>query len=86
METSQRQSRSGARGRGSTGARWARTWPRGIGRVDRHGGPGVRRDRRRDGGDAGPLTDWWLYLVGPIVGGVVAAVVYDRFVRKAASP
>ena len=35
---------------------------------------------------SGSLTDWWLYLVGPIVGGVVAAVVYDRFVRKADSP
>jgi glycerol uptake facilitator-like aquaporin len=35
---------------------------------------------------SGSFTDWWLYLVGPVVGGVVAAVVYDRFVRKADSP
>lgn len=35
---------------------------------------------------SGSFTGWWIYLVGPIVGGVVAAVVYDRFVRKADSP
>jgi len=35
---------------------------------------------------AGQFTAWWVYLVGPIVGGVVAAVIYDRFVRKADPP
>jgi aquaporin Z/aquaporin NIP len=35
---------------------------------------------------AGSFADWWVYLIGPVVGGVVAAVVYDRFVGKADSP
>jgi aquaporin Z/aquaporin NIP len=35
---------------------------------------------------SGSFTGWWIYLIGPIVGGIVAAVVYDRFVRKADSP
>jgi MIP family channel proteins len=35
---------------------------------------------------SGSFAAWWVYLVGPVVGGVVAAVVYDRFVRKADSP
>lgn len=36
---------------------------------------------------AGQFTAWWVYLVGPVVGGVVvAAVIYDRFVRKADAP
>jgi len=35
---------------------------------------------------AGEFGSWWIYLVGPIVGGVVAAVVYDRFVGRAEAP
>jgi MIP family channel proteins len=35
---------------------------------------------------AGQFGDWWVYLVGPVVGGIVAAVIYDRFVRKADAP
>jgi MIP family channel proteins len=35
---------------------------------------------------AGQFTAWWVYLVGPIVGGIIAAVFYDRFVRKADAP
>jgi MIP family channel proteins len=35
---------------------------------------------------AGQFTAWWVYLVGPIVGGIIAAVIYDRFVRKADAP
>ena len=36
------------------------------------------------------VTGWfpmaWLYLVGPVVGGVLGAVVYDKVVRKADAP
>jgi len=35
---------------------------------------------------AGNFTSLWVYLVGPLVGGVVAAVVYDRFVSKTTPP
>ncbi|NHA68612.1 aquaporin [Phycicoccus sp. CMS6Z-2] len=35
---------------------------------------------------AGTMTAWWAYLVGPIVGAVLAAVAYDRFVGKATAP
>lgn len=35
---------------------------------------------------AGDLSDFWIYIVGPLVGGVLAAFLYDRFVRKAEAP
>ena len=35
---------------------------------------------------SGTFTDWWAYLLGPVVGAVVAAVVYDRFLAQAATP
>lgn len=35
---------------------------------------------------AGNFPSWWVYLVAPVVGGVVAAVCYDRFIRKADAP
>lgn len=35
---------------------------------------------------AGKLDSFWVYLVGPIVGGVAAALVYDRLVSRAAAP
>jgi MIP family channel proteins len=35
---------------------------------------------------AGKLTSFWLYLVGPILGGVIAAFAYDRFVGEADAP
>ena len=35
---------------------------------------------------AGQFGDWWVYLVGSVVGGIVAAVIYDRFVKKADTP
>jgi MIP family channel proteins len=35
---------------------------------------------------AGKFTDWWVYLVAPIVGGVAAATVYDRFMRTGRTP
>jgi glycerol uptake facilitator-like aquaporin len=35
---------------------------------------------------SGKFTDWWVYVVGPLVGGVVAATVYERFLRRGAAP
>jgi glycerol uptake facilitator-like aquaporin len=35
---------------------------------------------------AGEFTALWVYLIGPLVGGVVAAVVYQRFLAKAQAP
>jgi MIP family channel proteins len=35
---------------------------------------------------AGKFTDWWLYLVAPILGGIVAAVTYDGLLRKGNGP
>jgi glycerol uptake facilitator-like aquaporin len=32
---------------------------------------------------AGQFSAAWVYIVGPIVGAVLAAVVYDRFVSQA---
>jgi MIP family channel proteins len=31
---------------------------------------------------SGSFGGWWVSIVGPVVGGVLAAVVYDRFMRK----
>jgi MIP family channel proteins len=35
---------------------------------------------------AGKFTDWWVYLLAPIVGGIAAATVYDRFLRAGKLP
>lgn len=35
---------------------------------------------------AGKLTSFWVYLLGPVVGGSVAAVTYDRFLAAADAP
>lgn len=35
---------------------------------------------------AGRFSDLWIYIVGPLVGGVLAALVYDRFLAKAQAP
>jgi MIP family channel proteins len=35
---------------------------------------------------AGTFTDWWVYLVAPLAGGAVAAVVYHRFLQEDARP
>ena len=35
---------------------------------------------------AGDLSAFWLYIVGPILGGVGAALLYDRFVGKTDAP
>jgi MIP family channel proteins len=31
---------------------------------------------------AGRFTDWWIYLIGPLVGGVLAATLYIQFMRE----
>lgn len=35
---------------------------------------------------SGQLTDWWAYLLGPVLGALVAAVLHDRFLSRAQSP
>ncbi len=35
---------------------------------------------------SGHLHGFWIYLVGPLLGGVVAAVVYDRFISHTTPP
>ena len=35
---------------------------------------------------AGTFTDWWAYILGPVIGAVLAALVYDRFLAHAATP
>jgi len=35
---------------------------------------------------AGQFTTIWIYIVGPLVGGIAAAFVYDRFLAKAQAP
>lgn len=35
---------------------------------------------------AGDLSSFWLYIVGPLVGGVLAAIVYDRFIARGETP
>ena len=35
---------------------------------------------------AGDLTSVWLYILGPIVGGVLAALLYDRFMAETEGP
>jgi MIP family channel proteins len=35
---------------------------------------------------AGDLTSAWLYILGPIIGGVLAALLYDRFMAQAEAP
>ena len=35
---------------------------------------------------AGKFTAAWVYILGPIVGGILAAVLYDRFISEAAAP
>ncbi len=35
---------------------------------------------------SGTFTDWWAYILGPVVGAVLAAVVYDRFLAQASAP
>lgn len=35
---------------------------------------------------SGNLTSWWVYILGPVLGGVMAAVVYNRFLAAAEEP
>ena len=35
---------------------------------------------------AGDLTSVWVYVVGPIVGGVLAALLYDRTMAQTQAP
>lgn len=35
---------------------------------------------------AGKLTSFWVYIVGPCIGGVLAAMLYDRFLGQADAP
>lgn len=35
---------------------------------------------------SGTFTDWWAYIVGPVAGAIIAAVVYDRFLAHASTP
>jgi aquaporin Z/aquaporin NIP len=35
---------------------------------------------------AGDLTSFWLYILGPIFGGVLAALLYDRFMAQTEGP
>lgn len=35
---------------------------------------------------AGALHGWWLFLLGPVLGATAAALIYDRFLRRADAP
>ena len=35
---------------------------------------------------SGTFTAWWVYILGPILGGIAAAFTYDRFIAKASQP
>jgi MIP family channel proteins len=35
---------------------------------------------------AAKFTDWWVYLVGPLAGGVLAVTFYDRILRSGSAP
>jgi MIP family channel proteins len=35
---------------------------------------------------AGKFTDWWAYVVAPLVGGIAAVTVYDRVLRSGRTP
>jgi glycerol uptake facilitator-like aquaporin len=35
---------------------------------------------------AGDLTSAWLYVLGPIIGGVLAALLYQRFLAQTEAP
>lgn len=35
---------------------------------------------------SGALIDWWAYILGPVLGGIIAALVYDRFLAHASTP
>ncbi len=35
---------------------------------------------------AGKFTDWWAYLLAPVVGGAVAVALYEQFLRRGSAP
>jgi glycerol uptake facilitator-like aquaporin len=35
---------------------------------------------------AGDLTSVWLYILGPIIGGALGALLYDRFMAQTEAP
>jgi aquaporin Z/aquaporin NIP len=35
---------------------------------------------------AGKFTDWWIYLVAPLVGAILATTLYERFLRRGNAP
>jgi glycerol uptake facilitator-like aquaporin len=35
---------------------------------------------------AGDLTSFWLYILGPIIGGVLAALLYERTMAQTQGP
>jgi len=35
---------------------------------------------------AGKFTDWWAYVVAPLVGGTLATTTYDRVLRRGSTP
>ena len=35
---------------------------------------------------AGKYTGWWAYILGPVVGGILAAAIYDQFIAEAEKP
>lgn len=35
---------------------------------------------------AGKFTDWWTYLVAPLIGGAIAATLYNLVLRRASAP
>ena len=32
------------------------------------------------------FTDWWVYIVAPVAGGVLAVAFYDRVLRRGDAP
>jgi glycerol uptake facilitator-like aquaporin len=35
---------------------------------------------------AGNLTGWWIYLIAPIIGGILAALLYGGFLARTSAP
>jgi MIP family channel proteins len=35
---------------------------------------------------AGKFTDWWAYVIAPLIGGILATTAYDRILRRGSAP